>query len=103
MASVWKRSRALGSANAHSPKGGIDVGAQRYQICSRRPPRPRTTDPWWSLSQRRDGALTDVVPVLNSVENLRTLGLSNGKRAVMMIVYRQPGANIIGWSIASRR
>ncbi len=46
----------------------------------------------------RNGAavrLTDVGQVLDSVENLRTLGLSNGKRAVMMIVYRQPGANII--------
>ena len=30
------------------------------------------------------------------MENLRNLGLSNGKLAVMMIVYRQPGANIIG-------
>ena len=47
----------------------------------------------------RNGAavrLTDVGEVLDSVENLRNLGLSNGKLAVMMIVYRQPGANIIG-------
>src|SRR5205823_12256297 len=46
----------------------------------------------------RNGAavrLTDVGDVIDAVENLRTLGLSNGKPAVMMIVYRQPGANII--------
>jgi multidrug efflux pump len=40
--------------------------------------------------------LTDIGQVLDSVENLRNLGLANGKHAVMMIVYRQPGANIIG-------
>ena len=39
--------------------------------------------------------ITDVGDVIDSVENIRTLGLSNGKPAVMMIVYRQPGANII--------
>ena len=31
----------------------------------------------------------------DSVENVRNLGLSNGKPAVLVILYRQPGANII--------
>ena len=31
----------------------------------------------------------------NSVENLRNQGLSNGEPAVLVILYRQPGANII--------
>src|SRR4029079_15061688 len=46
----------------------------------------------------RNGAavrLTDVGEVIDSVENVRNLGVANGKPAVMMIVYRQPGANII--------
>jgi multidrug efflux pump len=89
---------ALGSANAHSPKGGIDVSNQRYQIYSN-DQATRAADYKSLVIAYRNGAavrLTDVGDVLDSVENLRNLGLSNGKLAVMMIVYRQPGANIIG-------
>ena len=46
----------------------------------------------------RNGAavrLSDVAEVLDSVENVRNLGLANGKPAVLVILYRQPGANII--------
>jgi multidrug efflux pump len=89
---------ALGSANAHSPKGGIDVADQRYQIYSN-DQALKAADYRSLVVAYRNGAavrLTDVGQVLDSVENLRALGLSNGKRAVMMIVYRQPGANIIG-------
>ncbi len=89
---------ALGSANAHSPKGGIDVADQRYQIYAN--DQAAKAEDYKSLVVAyRNGAavrLTDVGEVLDSVENLRNLGLSNGKLAVMMIVYRQPGANIIG-------
>src|SRR6201992_294716 len=89
---------ALGSANAHSPKGGIDVGPQRYQIYSN--DQADKADLYKPLVVAyRNGAavrLTDVGDVLDSVENLRNLGLANGKRAIMMTVFRQPGANIIG-------
>jgi multidrug efflux pump len=89
---------ALGSANAHSPKGGIDVADQRYQIYSN--DQAIKAENYQSLVVAyRNGAavrLTDVGAVQDSVENLRNLGLSNGKRAVMMILSRQPGANIIG-------
>jgi multidrug efflux pump len=89
---------ALTSANAHSPKGGIDVAGQRYQIYSN--DQALKAEDYKSLVVAyRNGApvrLTDVGEVLDSVENLRTLGLANGKRAVTMVVYRQPGANIIG-------
>jgi multidrug efflux pump len=88
---------ALGSANAHSPKGGIDVTNQRYQIYSN--DQAVKADDYKSLIVAyRNGApvrLTDVGDVVDSVENIRTLGLANGKPAVMMILYRQPGANII--------
>jgi multidrug efflux pump len=46
----------------------------------------------------RNGApvrLTDVAEVRDSVENLRNLGLSNGKPAVLVVLYKQPGANVI--------
>jgi multidrug efflux pump len=39
--------------------------------------------------------LADVADVVDSVQNLRTGGYLNGKRAVIIPVFRQPGANII--------
>ncbi|WP_118179841.1 efflux RND transporter permease subunit [Paraburkholderia phosphatilytica] len=88
---------ALASANANSPKGSIEFGANRVQIY--------TNDQASKASQYKDliiayrnGAavkLSDVGEVVDSVEDLRNLGLFNGKRAVLVILYRQPGANII--------
>jgi multidrug efflux pump len=39
--------------------------------------------------------LSDVADVIDSVQNVRTGGYLNGKRAVTLVVFRQPGANII--------
>jgi multidrug efflux pump len=39
--------------------------------------------------------LSDVAVVTDSVQNIRTGGYLNGKRAVTIIIFRQPGANII--------
>jgi multidrug efflux pump len=39
--------------------------------------------------------LSDVAQVTDSVQNVRAAGYLNGKRAVTLIVFRQPGANII--------
>jgi multidrug efflux pump len=39
--------------------------------------------------------LEDVADVIDSVQNVRTAGYLNGKRAVVLIVFRQPGVNII--------
>jgi multidrug efflux pump len=88
---------ALSSANAHSPKGGIDVGDRRYQIYAN--DQANKADDYKSLIVAyRNGAavhLSDVGEVTDGVENLRNSGLANGKPAVLIILYRQPGANII--------
>ena len=39
--------------------------------------------------------MSDVSDVKDSVEDIRTAGLANGKPAVLIIIFRQPGANII--------
>ncbi|MGA8898021.1 efflux RND transporter permease subunit [Bradyrhizobium sp.] len=88
---------ALSSANAHSPKGGIDVGEQRYQVYAN--DQANHADDYKNLIVAyRNGApvrLSDVGEVTDSVENLRNAGLANGKPAVLIILYRAPGANII--------
>src|SRR5450631_238353 len=88
---------SLSSANAHSPKGGIDVGDQRYQIYSNDQAN-KAADYRSLIVAYRNGAavhLSDVGEVTDGVEDLRNAGLSNGKPAVLIILYRQPGANII--------
>ncbi|KJC55739.1 nodulation protein [Bradyrhizobium sp. LTSPM299] len=88
---------ALSSANAHSPKGGIDVGEQRFQIYAN--DQANKADDYKSLivAYRNGSAvhLSDVGEVTDGVENLRNAGLANGKPAVLIILYRQPNANII--------
>jgi multidrug efflux pump len=88
---------ALASANAHSPKGALEDGGLRYQIYTNDQANHAADYKPLVIAYRNGAAvhLTDVGEVLNSVENLRNQGLSNGKPAVLVILYRQPGANII--------
>jgi len=88
---------ALASANANSPKGAIEDDDFHYQVYA--------NDQASHAAQYRDlviayrnGApvrLRDVAEVLDSVEDLRNAGLVNGKPGVAVILFRQPGANII--------
>jgi hydrophobe/amphiphile efflux-1 (HAE1) family protein len=48
-----------------------------------------------SYSNGQPVKLTNVATVQDSVQTIRSLGLANGRRAALLIVFRQPGANII--------
>ena len=88
---------ALSSANAHSPKGAIEPGDQHYQIYTN-DQVTKASDYLPLVVAYRNGAavrLPDIATVSDSVENLRNQGLSNGQPAVLVILYRQPNANII--------
>jgi len=88
---------ALASANAHSPKGMIEQGDQRFQIYTNDQAN-LAKDYRPLVIAYREGSpvrLTDVAEVKDSVENIRNQGLSNGKPAVLVFLYKQPGANII--------
>ncbi|MGN6412326.1 MAG: efflux RND transporter permease subunit [Nitrobacter sp.] len=89
---------AISNANAHSPKGGIDVGNRRYQIYANDQANEAQQYKSLVIAYRNGAAvrLSDIGEVTDSVENLRNAGLANGKPAVLIILYRQPGANIIG-------
>jgi len=88
---------ALAAANANTPKGSIDVGGQRYQIYTNDQASKAAEYRNLVIAYRNGAAvrLQDVAQVLDSVENVRNLGLANGQPAVLVILYRQPGANII--------
>ncbi|MCE7950488.1 MAG: multidrug efflux RND transporter permease subunit [Xanthomonadales bacterium PRO7] len=91
---------AIQNANANRPKGFVELDDRHWQIA--------TNDQAREASQYRDlivawrsGApvrLADVAAVEDSVEDVRNLGLSNGEPAVIVLLYKQPDANIIATS-----
>jgi multidrug efflux pump len=88
---------ALASANANSPKGTIDDGERRYQLYTNDQSTQAADYAPLIIAYRNEAAvkLSDVAAVNNSVEDLRNLGLANGSPSVLIIIFRQPGANII--------
>ncbi|MGH6638122.1 MAG: efflux RND transporter permease subunit, partial [Polaromonas sp.] len=92
---------ALQASNANRPKGAIEGNGQRLQIYSgaNTATGGRRADDYRGLVVAwRNGAairLGDVAEVVDGVENTNTLGLFNGDPAVIVLVTRQPGANVI--------
>src|ERR1700683_734920 len=92
---------AISNSNANAPKGAIESERLHYQIYTN--DNARDAAPYRNLIiANRNGAtvrLGDVATVLDmqdgATENVRTYGLYNGKPAVFVTIYQQPGANII--------
>jgi multidrug efflux pump len=92
---------AISNANANAPKGSIESSDLHYQIYTN--DNARDAGPYRDLIiANRNGAnvrLGDVAQVLDmqdgATEDVRTYGLYNGKPAVFVTVYQQPGANVI--------
>ncbi|ABM37896.1 efflux RND transporter permease subunit [Polaromonas naphthalenivorans] len=92
---------ALQAANANRPRGAIEGNGQRLQIYATGSTASgglRAADYQGLIVAWRNGAairLSDVAEVSNGVENTNTLGLFNGQPAVIVLVTRQPDANVI--------
>jgi len=87
----------LSTSNANRAKGHLTDGDKTWEIYAN--DQLLKADDYRNLIVAyRNGAavqLADVADVQASVEDLRNAGLTNGKPAVLIIVYRQPAANII--------
>ena len=92
---------AIQASNANRPKGAISGDERSLQIYSGATTASggRSAADYRSLVVAwRDGAairLDDVAEVVDGVENNNTLGLFNGDPAVIVLITRQPGANVI--------
>jgi len=88
---------AVSAANAEAPKGAIEGPKRRYQIYVN--DTATTPEQYRSLIVAyRNGApvrLGDVASVSEGVEDVRLLGMADGRPAVLLIIHKQPGANII--------
>jgi multidrug efflux pump len=88
---------ALASANANSPKGAIEDGARHFQLYTNDQASKAEQYKPLVVAYRNGAAvrLSDIAEVVDSVEDLRNAGLANGQPSVLVLLYRQPGANII--------
>jgi multidrug efflux pump len=89
--------RVLSTTNVTRPKGQMTDGARTWEIQTNDQLRKAEEYGPLIIAYRAGAAvrLSDVASIEESVEDLRTTGLANGKPGVLVILYRQPGANII--------
>ena len=88
---------AITATNANRPKGSVEDGDHSWQIGANDQALTAAAYAPVLLSYR-DGAavrLRDVAQVVDSVQDVRNYGLSNGKPAVVLFLLKEPGANII--------
>jgi multidrug efflux pump len=95
--SLTDAATALTNANANQAKGELSDQHRSVSI--------NTTDQLFKaadykqlLVAYRNGApvrFSDIADVEDSVADVRNVGLANGKPAVVLVIFRQPGANII--------
>src|SRR5499427_9274734 len=87
----------LSAANANRPKGSVEDGDQHWQIYAN--DQAKTAAEYLPLivAYRNGSAvrLPDVADVVDSVQDLRNAGSANGRPSVLLIIFRQPNANII--------
>ena len=87
----------LSNANANEPKGHFSDGLRMWEVGANdqlfhaSDYRPLIV----AYKQGSPVRLSDVAEVVDAPESLRSSGYANGKPSVLVILFRQPGANII--------
>ena len=87
----------IAAANANRPKGFVEDGERHWQVGANDQALAAAEYMPLVVAYRNGAAvqLSDVAEVVDSVQDLRNAGLANGKPSVLVILSRQPGANII--------
>ncbi|MGJ7581368.1 efflux RND transporter permease subunit [Variovorax sp. RHLX14] len=88
---------AIQATIANRPKGAIEGEGRRLQIYTPSPGRQAAEYRSLIVAWRNNAAvrLSDVANVQDGVENRRTLGLFNGQPGIIVLITRDPNANII--------
>ncbi|WP_342710893.1 efflux RND transporter permease subunit [Bradyrhizobium sp. B124] len=88
---------AINIATVDSPKGNIDGATRAYTIYAN--DQLLTADPWNDviIAYRNGGPLRirDVGQAVTGPEDAKQAAWANGKRGVFLVVFKQPGANVI--------
>ncbi|MEQ5306050.1 multidrug efflux RND transporter permease subunit MdtC [Providencia rettgeri] len=88
---------AISNANVRQPQGYINDDEKRYQVQTNDELK-KTADYRPIIvhySQGNAVKLSDVANVKDSIENVRAAGMADGKPAILIVIRREAGANII--------
>jgi multidrug efflux pump len=88
---------AIQSQTANLAKGSLSSDKKHWSI-SANDQLTKAADYAPIIVSYQNGAavrLSDVATVTDSVQTVRSLGLANGNKAALLLIFRQPGANII--------
>ena len=88
---------AIANNNVNRPKGVVEVGDKQWQIAANDQAKRASEYLPLVVSWKNNAALrlSDIAKVTDGVQDARNMGLTNGEPSVQLIVYRQPGANIL--------
>jgi len=89
--------KSIVAGNVNSPKGALESGDRNWQIHAN-DQAEHAVDYLPIIVAYRNGAavrISDLGAAVDSVEDLRNEGLKDGQPAVLLILNKQPGANII--------
>ncbi len=89
--------QAVVAQNSLRPKGLIDDGQRSWQLESNGQ-ASRAADYAPMIIRYRDGRavrLSDVAEVIDSVQDIRNYGATNGQPAITLMLQKQPGANVL--------
>jgi len=88
---------AIAASNTVRPKGVVESGDRAWQVVAN--DTAKTAQDYMPVivgyHNNAPIRIQDIAQVIDSVEDLRNGGLANGKPAVLLVLWRQPGANII--------
>ncbi|MCB5302628.1 multidrug efflux RND transporter permease subunit MdtC [Yersinia bercovieri] len=89
--------QAITAANVRRPQGSVDSHEQHWQVQAN--DEIKTAEGYRPLIIHYNNGspvrLQDVANVVDSVQDVRNAGMSDGKSAVLLVISREPGANII--------
>ncbi len=89
--------QAVTAANANRPKGLVDDGQKSWQIGAN--DQARTAADYAPIVLRYVNGnalhLQDLGQVTDSVQDVRNYGVANGRPAILLQLFKQPGANVI--------
>ncbi|MCW6568527.1 multidrug efflux RND transporter permease subunit MdtC [Yersinia ruckeri] len=89
--------QSIAAANVRRPQGSVEADWQRWQVQAN--DEIKTAAGYRPLIIHYNNGspvrLSDVANVVDSVQDVRNAGMSDGKPAILLVISREPGANII--------
>jgi len=88
---------ALATANVNKPKGQLTENSHTLDIVSNDQMFKAYEYEPLIIAYRNNApiVLSDVADVVDSIQDVRNAGYANGKPSVLLIIFKQPGANVI--------